>query len=194
MRGHHIARFSAAAAAGLVYPGLGRVRHSPAATASFANAGGLLSVPPSPSVCPELQFFIFYASFSAGVGFDVMLRNYGVDARCANNMDSDEPIGINGWYATGQMYAYIQGAIGIAINIGFQRPMGDFSIGAAAVLQARLPNPSGCAAWSAVISASSADFPASASLTSEAPANSATSYPAVNAKYSSFRALTQLKT
>lgn len=109
---------------------------------SFANAGGLLFGSSLAISMPELQFFIFYASFSAGVGFDVMLRNYGVDARCANNLESDEPIGINGWYATGQMYAYIQGAIGIAIDIlGFRGRWEILSIGAAAVLQARLPNP-----------------------------------------------------
>lgn len=109
---------------------------------SFANAGGLIFGSSLAISMPELTFFIFYASFSAGIGFDVMLRNYGVEARCANNMDSNEPIGINGWYATGQMYAYIQGAIGIAIDIlGFKGRWEILSIGAAAILQARLPNP-----------------------------------------------------
>lgn len=109
---------------------------------SFANAAGLIFGSSLAISMPELTFFIFYASFQAGIGFDVMLRNYGVDARCANNMDSDQPIGINGWYATGQMYAYMQGAIGIAINIfGFKGRWEILSIGAAAILQARLPNP-----------------------------------------------------
>jgi hypothetical protein len=108
----------------------------------FANAAGLIFGSSLAITMPELTFFIFYASFQAGIGFDVMLRNYGVDARCANNMDSDQPIGINGWYATGQMYAYIQGAIGIAINIfGFKGRWEILAIGAAAILQARLPNP-----------------------------------------------------
>ncbi len=109
---------------------------------SFANAGGLLFGSSLAISMPELTFFIFYASFRAGIGFDVMLRNYGVDARCADNLDSNEPIGINGWYATGQMYAYIQGAIGIAIDIlGFKGRWEILSIGVAAILQARLPNP-----------------------------------------------------
>lgn len=109
---------------------------------SFANAAGLIFGSSLAISMPELQFFIFYASFQAGVGFDVMLRNYGVNARCANNMESNDPIGINGWYATGQMYAYLQGAIGIAIDIlGFQGRWEILSIGGAAILQARLPNP-----------------------------------------------------
>ena len=109
---------------------------------SFANAAGLIFGSSLAISMPELTFFIFYASFQAGIGFDVMLRNYGVDARCANNMDSDQPIGINGWYATGQMYAYIQGAIGIAINFfGLKARWEILAIGAAAILQARLPNP-----------------------------------------------------
>jgi hypothetical protein len=109
---------------------------------SFANAAGLIFGSSIAISMPELTFFIFYASFQAGIGFDVMLRNYGVEARCANNMDSNDPIGINGWYATGQMYAYLQGAIGIAIDIlGFKGRWEILAIGGAAILQARLPNP-----------------------------------------------------
>ncbi len=109
---------------------------------SFANAAGLIFGSSLAISMPELKFFIFYASFQAGIGFDVMLRNYGVEARCANNMESNEPIGINGWYATGQMYAYLQGAIGIAIDIsGFKGRWEILAIGGAAILQARLPNP-----------------------------------------------------
>ncbi len=109
---------------------------------SFDDAGGLLFGSSLRISMPELKFFIFYASFRAGVGFDMMIKNYGVDARCAHDLESDSPIGFNGWYATGQMYAYIQGEIGLAIDIlGFRGRYEILSIAAAAILQARLPNP-----------------------------------------------------
>ena len=73
---------------------------------------------------------ILSAELTAIGGFDVMLRKYeGVS--CAG---SSEPVGINGWYAAGQIYAYINGklkAFGVDI----------IEAGIAAVLQARLPNP-----------------------------------------------------
>ncbi len=47
---------------------------------------------------------------------------------------SSGPVGIDGWYATGQIWAYIQGEVKV-----FGAPI--FSAGLAAVLQARLPNP-----------------------------------------------------
>lgn len=108
----------------------------------FDSGGGFMFGASVEATLPELSFLVFYASFSAGIGFDVMLKNYGVDARCAGNELSPNPIGINGWYATGQIWAYLEGDIGIKVNIGVIK--GRFSIinlAAAAVLQARLPNP-----------------------------------------------------
>ncbi len=86
----------------------------------------------------KMTFLIFYAKFEAGLGFDLMLKNYG-DVRCEGNSDR---IGINGWYANGQIYAYLEGAVGIKVDLFFVK--GDFeilSIGAAAILQAQFPNP-----------------------------------------------------
>lgn len=108
----------------------------------FASGGGFMFGASVEASLPELTFLVFYASFSAGIGFDVMLKNYGVDARCEGAELSPNPIGINGWYATGQIWAYLEGDIGIKVNIGVIK--GRFSIlslAAAAVLQARLPNP-----------------------------------------------------
>src|SRR5690606_13023558 len=62
----------------------------------------------------DLRFLIFYANFAAGIGFDVMLKDYG-DAHCQG---STERIGVNGWYAHGQAYAYLQGELGVRIKIG----------------------------------------------------------------------------
>ncbi|MGK7391633.1 MAG: hypothetical protein ACNS60_14865 [Candidatus Cyclobacteriaceae bacterium M2_1C_046] len=84
------------------------------------------------------QVLIFYGQFDAGFGFDIMLRDYG-DVRCEGEA---EPIGINGWYASGQSWIYIQGEIGISVKLKFIE--GDFviaGIGMASVVQAKLPNP-----------------------------------------------------
>lgn len=87
----------------------------------------------------DLQFLMFYARFAAGAGFDIMLKNYGDNVRCKGR---SEPLGINGWYANGQAYAYFEGAIGIRVKVfGKKRNVEILSIGAAAVLQAKLPNP-----------------------------------------------------
>ena len=86
-----------------------------------------------------LKFLVFYARFMAGAGFDIMLKNYGDDVRCEGR---EGPIGVNGWYANGQAYAYFAGDIGIEVNLFFVK--GKFrilTIGAAAILQAKLPNP-----------------------------------------------------
>lgn len=84
------------------------------------------------------QFLIFYGQFGAGAGFDIMLKNYGKNVQCVNS----GKLGINGWYASGQSYAYLQGELGIHVDLLFTK--GDYKIldiGAAAVLQAKLPNP-----------------------------------------------------
>lgn len=86
----------------------------------------------------DLSFLMFYARFDAGAGFDIMLKDYG-DLRCKGSSDR---IGINGWYANGQAYAYFEGSIGIKVKVfGVRKKVEILSIGAAAVLQAKLPNP-----------------------------------------------------
>lgn len=82
----------------------------------------------------------FYASFALIAGFDIMLKDYGEGAHCEG---SSEPIGVNGWYAAGQMYAYLHGKMGIKVNLRFYKGSFDiFDISVGVVLQARLPNPS----------------------------------------------------
>jgi hypothetical protein len=87
----------------------------------------------------NLRFLMFYGRFAAGTGIDFMLKDYGDDYHCKG---MSGPIGINGWYGNGQAYAFVQGKIGIRVNLRFYK--GDFdilSIGAAAVLQTKGPNP-----------------------------------------------------
>ncbi|MFT3681954.1 MAG: hypothetical protein QM791_16895 [Ferruginibacter sp.] len=88
----------------------------------------------------DLNFLFFYANFAAGIGFDVMLKDYG-NVQCAG-MSEGERVGVNGWYAKGQAYAYLWGELGVKIKIFFIKKK--FSIikgGAAALFQAKLPNP-----------------------------------------------------
>jgi len=87
----------------------------------------------------DLEFWKFYGRFNAGAGFDLMLRNYGSSVSCLNRTG---PIGINGWYANGQAYGYFTGNIGIKVDLFNKTQRFDIiNLSAAAVLQAKLPNP-----------------------------------------------------
>ncbi|MBC7862077.1 MAG: hypothetical protein IAF38_03830, partial [Bacteroidia bacterium] len=85
------------------------------------------------------DFFEVYYGFWAQAGFDMMLANYGPTAHCAGDQDK---IGINGWYAQGQMYAYLSGNVGVRGNI-LHKDF-DFTIlnlQAAAILAGQAPKP-----------------------------------------------------
>jgi hypothetical protein len=87
----------------------------------------------------DITFLILYANFKAGLGFDIMMKQY--TAYCKGNMN--EKIGVNGWYANGQAYAYLQGELGIKVNLVFKKAKIAIIKGASAVLlQTKLPNPS----------------------------------------------------
>lgn len=86
----------------------------------------------------DLTFMFFYARFNAGVGFDLMLKDYG-DSYCEGRSGQ---MGINGWFANGQAYAYLDGRIGMQVNLRFiKKNVNILHVGAAAVLQAKGPNP-----------------------------------------------------
>jgi hypothetical protein len=87
----------------------------------------------------DLAFLMFYASFNAGFGFDIMLKDYGKEVSCEGRSG---PIGVNGWYANGQSYVYLQGELGIRVKIGFvKKKVPIIKAGAAVLMQAMLPNP-----------------------------------------------------
>lgn len=95
----------------------------------------------------DLTFLILYANFAAGTGFDIMLKDYG-DAQCKGRSGA---IGMDGWYANGQAYAYLHGELGVKISLWFLKAKipiitADF----AALMQAKLPNPSSFKAYIAV--------------------------------------------
>lgn len=49
--------------------------------------------------------------YAVGAGFDVMINKYGKDVICTN---TNQPIGVNGWYAIGQLYAYVTAKVSAA--------------------------------------------------------------------------------
>jgi hypothetical protein len=76
-----------------------------------------------------------YAYLNAGAGADIMLKDYG-EARCEGRSG---PIGIDGWYASGQGYAYLTGKVGIRVK---KSEFDIMSVAAALLIQAKMPNPS----------------------------------------------------
>jgi len=105
---------------------------------ALANGGGLAFGASLDFDTGDLSFLLFYARFQAGMGFDIMLKDYQ-EARCSNTGDQ---VGINGWYANGQSYAYLQGELGIRVKLSFLKfKVPIISGGAAVLLQAKLPNP-----------------------------------------------------
>lgn len=85
----------------------------------------------------DITYLVFYGRFTAGLGFDIMLKDYG-DVQCAGRGQ----LGINGWYANAQAYAYFQGEIGMRVKVWkFEKSVKILEIGAAVVAQAKLPNP-----------------------------------------------------
>jgi hypothetical protein len=75
-----------------------------------------------------------YAYFAIGAGSDIMLRDYG-DAECYGRSGK---IGIDGWYASGQAYFYLQGKLGIRVK---HKEYDIMSVEAAMLMQAKMPNP-----------------------------------------------------
>lgn len=87
----------------------------------------------------DKSFLIFYGRFAMGMGFDIMMKNYGKQVTCKGE---SQPLGINGWYANGQSYAYVEGNIGIKVKIFFKtKKINILSLSAAVVFQTKLPNP-----------------------------------------------------
>ena len=81
---------------------------------------------------------IVYASARAGVGFDFLIRDYG-DASCKGRSGT---IGMDGWYAMGQLYLYLQGEIGAQVKLfGKKKRVRILEAGLALLAQGQLPNP-----------------------------------------------------
>ncbi|MCK8524400.1 Ig-like domain-containing protein [Aquimarina sp. D1M17] len=86
----------------------------------------------------KFEFLIFYASLEVGAGFDVM-HAYYPNAKCRGRSG---PVGNDGWYSMGQIYAYLYGEFGVQVDLFFIK--GRFKIaeaGIAAMLRGQFPNP-----------------------------------------------------
>ncbi|MCM4150589.1 hypothetical protein DHD05_03210 [Arenibacter sp. N53] len=86
----------------------------------------------------NFDYLIFYAFVELGAGFDVM-HAYYPNAKCVGRPG---PIGNNGWYSMGQVYAYLYGEFGVKVDLAFIK--GKFPIaeaGVAAMLRGQFPNP-----------------------------------------------------
>lgn len=76
-------------------------------------------------------FGIVSGDMHLDVGFDIMLQRYN-DAICVNN--GNKPLGINGWYAAGQAWAYVEGEVKV---LGFSV----LQAALAAAIQIKGPSP-----------------------------------------------------
>lgn len=86
----------------------------------------------------RVTFLIFFGQFDLGFGFDIAFT-HDVTRKCDN---TGSVPGIDGWYAVGQLYAYIEFQIGLHVDVWFTE--GDFTIldmGAGARCIVMAPNP-----------------------------------------------------
>lgn len=107
--------------------------------------------------------FSIHAAYSFGLGFDLMMMNYGKNGYCQG---TNEKIGMKGWLAEGAMYLWMSGSLDIRGTVkvpavcykqvcvagvcgdvpypcmedkSFDKPI--FSAAVAAMVQGKLPNP-----------------------------------------------------
>lgn len=87
----------------------------------------------------DVNLGLFYGDMGATAGFDLAITHYSNSAKCVNLGSAP---GINGWYGSGQLYAYLYAKFGFNIDLGFFHKKLDLvDAGIGGVLQARLPNP-----------------------------------------------------
>ncbi len=81
----------------------------------------------------------FYAKFGVGMGAEFLLKNYGASAYCAG---SSSTLGINGWYARAQAWAWVEADIGLEAKLfGSRKKFSILDISASALLAGAGPNP-----------------------------------------------------
>ena len=90
------------------------------------------------SVAMNYDLGFFYAYLEAGGGFDIThMKLTGVSCAGRNG-----PVGNDGWYSMGQVYAYLYGEFGIRVNLWFfKADIPILQAGVAALLRGEFPNP-----------------------------------------------------
>ncbi len=82
---------------------------------------------------------LFYGDMGITAGFDISVRKLSDNSKCMNIGGTP---GKNGWYAEGQLYAYLYAKFGLNINLGFFKKKFDiFDAGLGGVFHCALPNP-----------------------------------------------------
>lgn len=91
----------------------------------------------------DMTFLIFYAKIGAGIGFDVALEQFTKGCDGTSGLP-----GINGWYANGQLWAWMHGEAGLDLDMWlYKGRVHAFRVEAAALLSAGLPNPTWFEGW-----------------------------------------------
>ncbi|MBR0276700.1 MAG: hypothetical protein IJQ76_10940, partial [Prevotella sp.] len=88
----------------------------------------------------DVNLGLFRANMTTIAGFDMAMVNYGDMAYCTN---LNREMGHNGWYATGQFYAYLAARFDLYIKLGklFEGSVNLINAGIGGVFEAGLPNP-----------------------------------------------------
>ncbi len=100
---------------------------------ALAKGGGLAFGTDMSLALPEFNYLMFYGNFSMGFGFDIMLRNLQ-GATC-----NGKQAGVNGWMASGQAWAFVQGGLGVDTKLTGKVEI--LNLAAGVVLEAKVPNP-----------------------------------------------------
>ena len=89
----------------------------------------------------NLNLGLIYGAIESLAGFDASLIHYGNNAVCMNSFST---MGKEGWYAMGQLYAYLAARLGVHIKIGhlIDEKVDLINAGIGGVLELGLPNPS----------------------------------------------------
>ncbi len=117
----------------------GRAAHPMRMTTLLQHGGGFAFGQQLDFNTGRLEFLMFYGRLRLLTGYDVTLRRVAGGVECTGVRP---PIGMNGWYATGQLYAYAAAQLGMHVDVWFYE--GDVEIldcEAGAFLQAGMPNP-----------------------------------------------------
>ncbi len=108
------------------------------AEADQPNGGGI-AFGQSMSVNFKAKLPPFYAKIGAGLGAEFLLKNYGSSAYC---LGGNSTLGINGWYARAQAWAWVEADIGLEVKLfAKRRKFSILDISASALLEGAGPNP-----------------------------------------------------
>jgi hypothetical protein len=100
------------------------------------SGGGILFGGSIEGLSLDGDYSVFYYKLKSEMGFDIMMKKYASNVTCKGG--DGTPVGWNGWFAKGQVYAYVRAAVGIRVKDDKYAIM---DAGLGALLQATLPNP-----------------------------------------------------